>query len=104
MMRLTGEEFVRRYLMHVLPPGFMRIRHYGYMANCHRREKLRQIRQCLNAPQEDACSVVASTATARAVESRDPATQSIGKCPRCQRRTLRITANLPKRRLRRACR
>ena len=29
VMRLPGEEFVRRFLLHVLPPGFQRIRHYG---------------------------------------------------------------------------
>ena len=35
-MTLDAIEFVRRFLMHVLPPGFVRIRHYGILANCHR--------------------------------------------------------------------
>ena len=47
VMRLAGEEFVRRWLLHVLPQGLMRIRHYGFLANCHRRRKLAQIRVCL---------------------------------------------------------
>ena len=32
-MTLPGEEFLRRFLLHVLPKGLMRIRHYGYLAN-----------------------------------------------------------------------
>ena len=31
---LDGQEFVRRFLMHILPKGFMRIRHFGYLSNC----------------------------------------------------------------------
>jgi hypothetical protein len=32
-MQLPAEEFIRRFLLHVLPPGFMRIRHYGFLSN-----------------------------------------------------------------------
>ena len=39
-MTLTALEFVRRLLLHVLPTGFMRLRHYGILANRHRHEKL----------------------------------------------------------------
>lgn len=47
VMQLTGLEFIRRYLLHVLPKGFMRIRHFGYLANRCRRKKLSQIKtQC----------------------------------------------------------
>ena len=35
LMTLTAEEFLRRFLLHVLPPGFVRIRHFGFLA--HRR-------------------------------------------------------------------
>jgi Putative transposase len=35
-MTLTADEFIRRFLLHVLPGGFMRIRSYGWLANCHR--------------------------------------------------------------------
>lgn len=44
---LGSGEFIRRFLLHVLPSGFMRIRHYGYLANCHRREKLETCRRLL---------------------------------------------------------
>jgi len=46
-MRLAGEELIRRFLLHVLPKGFMRIRHYGYLANCCRAKRLPDIRQAI---------------------------------------------------------
>ena len=49
IMTLDAIELVRRFLMHVLPSGFVRIRHYGILANCHRREKLKRCRQLLGA-------------------------------------------------------
>ena len=42
MMTLTGEEFMHRFSQHILPAGFVRIRHYGFLAACNRR-KLRSI-------------------------------------------------------------
>ena len=41
IMTITAEEFIRRFLMHVLPKRFMKIRHYGLLANCNRNTKLR---------------------------------------------------------------
>jgi hypothetical protein len=49
-MRLDASEFVRRFLLHVLPSGFQRIRHFGLLANCHREDKLAQCRRLLQAP------------------------------------------------------
>jgi hypothetical protein len=46
-MKLSAIEFVRRFLMHVLPSGFVRVRHYGILANCHRQEKLALCRDLL---------------------------------------------------------
>jgi hypothetical protein len=40
VMTLDGGEFVRRFLIHVLPDGFHRIRYYGFLGNCHRARKL----------------------------------------------------------------
>ena len=48
-MALDAVEFVRRFVMHVLPAGFVRIRHYGLLANRHRREKLAMCRELLGA-------------------------------------------------------
>jgi len=47
VMKLTALEFVRRLLLHVLPTGFQRIRHYGILANRHRQAKLALCRQLL---------------------------------------------------------
>jgi hypothetical protein len=43
-MTLTCVEFIRRFLLHVIPKGFMRIRHYGFLANRNRKTKLAQCR------------------------------------------------------------
>lgn len=48
-MTLSPDEFMRRFLLHVLPAGFHRIRHYGLLANAGRRENLARIRQILGA-------------------------------------------------------
>lgn len=46
-LSLDAGEFIRRYLLHVLPKGFKRIRHYGWLASSCRKKKLLQIRRCL---------------------------------------------------------
>ena len=50
VMRLPAEEFIRRFLLHVLPKGFMRIRHYGLLANRYRTQHLAACRTALDAP------------------------------------------------------
>lgn len=52
VMRLDACEFIRRFLLHVLPSGFRRIRHFGFLANVHRTAKLAKIRKslCTSAP------------------------------------------------------
>jgi hypothetical protein len=47
-MTLDADEFIRRFLMHVLPPGLQRIRYYGLMGNRHREEKLAHCRELLH--------------------------------------------------------
>jgi Putative transposase len=49
IMRLGITEFIRRFLLHVLPTGFRRVRHYGLLANAHRAAKLAQCRRFLAA-------------------------------------------------------
>ena len=50
VMRLDAGEFMRRFLLHVLPDGFHRIRHYGLFANGHRADKLALCRKLLDVP------------------------------------------------------
>lgn len=54
VMSLDTDEFIRRFLLHVLPQGFMRIRHYGFLANCCRKTKLTQIRAAIAEQQSQA--------------------------------------------------
>jgi hypothetical protein len=49
-MTLAPAEFMRRFLLHVLPTGFHRIRHYGLLANAGRRENLARVRALLDVP------------------------------------------------------
>jgi hypothetical protein len=51
VMRLDVDEFIRRFLIHVLPGGFHRIRHYGLFANGARADNIARIRQLLNVPE-----------------------------------------------------
>ena len=46
-MTLSADEFVRRFLMHVLPRGFTRVRYYGFLANRHRSEKIAAARRLI---------------------------------------------------------
>jgi hypothetical protein len=46
-MTLDAVEFIRRFLLHVLPPGLVRIRHFGFLANRVRKQKLIQCRALL---------------------------------------------------------
>jgi hypothetical protein len=48
IMRLKPDEFIRRFLLHTLPDGFHRIRHFGFMANGHRAAKLALCRKLLD--------------------------------------------------------
>jgi len=49
VMTLDADEFIRRYLSHVLPDGFMRIRAFGFLANACKAKNINQIRSLLNA-------------------------------------------------------
>ena len=72
-MTLAAEEFLRRFLQHVLPKGFPRIRYFGWMANRRRRALLPLCRTLLAAPLPAGPSSKAST----------PET-AVWQCPRCQ--------------------
>jgi Putative transposase/Transposase zinc-binding domain len=90
-MTLSAVEFVRRFVMHVLPSGFVRIRHYGMLANRHRREKLAVCRELLGG------------ATASEVEDEEPMPRREGcdavtptrACPVCGAGRLVVIAELP---------
>ena len=79
-MTLPAEEFIRRFLIHVLPNGFHRIRYYGFLSNCHRGRKLERCRELLRmAPVEPAADPPAD------YRDRFEALtgQSLRECPHC---------------------
>jgi len=49
-MTLATDEFIRRFLIHVLPTGFHRIRHYGLLASSSRADNITRARELLNSP------------------------------------------------------
>jgi putative transposase len=53
IMVLPAEEFIRRFLLHILPDGFQRIRYYGFLANRYRKQKLALCRQLLQMRADD---------------------------------------------------
>jgi hypothetical protein len=78
-MALDAVEFIRRFLQHVVPSGFVRIRHYGFLAHRHRADKLAQCRRLLGAEQ---CVAKPSP------ELAEPVRVEVGepwkRCPVCQ--------------------
>ena len=76
-MTLAAHEFIRRFLLHVLPSGFHRIRHYGLFASAARADNIERARQLL-APSK----VSPESATADADSDAEPAS-SFGRCPCC---------------------
>jgi Putative transposase len=59
-MTLQAEEFIRRFLLHVLPEGFQRIRYYGFLANRYRAQKLARCRDLLGMPATEPATSEAS--------------------------------------------
>jgi hypothetical protein len=78
-MELSAEEFLRRFLLHVVPTGFVRIRHYGLLANRTRQDKLARARQLLVIV---AVTPLLSPASAPATDSA-PSLTAAAPCPHC---------------------
>jgi len=80
-MTLQAEEFIRRFLLHVLPEGFQRIRYYGFLANRYRQQKLARCRDLLDTSQpEPAASKVNNDYRDRYEELTG---SSLWQCPVC---------------------
>lgn len=88
-MTVAATEFIRRFLLHVLPTGFMRIRHYGYLANRHRRQKLALCRRLLGEP-PPIQSADDHRPPGDALAAQDEQAAPAVSCPLCQQGQLRI--------------
>ena len=81
---LSADEFLRRFLQHVVPPHFVRIRSFGFLASCHRERKLALIRRLLG--------VQASASACVTPSDEDPdggPVQATPRCPYCGHHVLR---------------
>ena len=81
-MTLAASEFIRRFLQHVLPSGFHRIRYYGFLGNRHRSEKLERCRRFLGTAPPPAPVHHATTDYRDRYEALTGF--SLRTCPRCQ--------------------
>jgi Putative transposase/Transposase zinc-binding domain len=87
VMALAADEFIRRFLLHTLPDGFHRIRHYGFLSNGHRAEKIARCQELLTfgvaAPSDNAD------------ETAQPREGTFDLCPSCGGR-MEILSSLPR--------
>jgi Putative transposase/Transposase zinc-binding domain len=89
-MTLQADEFIRRFLLHVLPSGFMRIRHFGFLANRSRKQKLDRCRVLLNLEPPSTTTRKSARQLMLEVTGCD-----LTLCPACHLGTLVIFAQLP---------
>ena len=91
-LTLDAQEFIRRFLLHVIPEGFMRIRHFGFLANRAKKQNLSRCRELLGL-------------NPALPEIPDRSTQDLlleltgvdlSRCPACKKGTMVIVAELPK--------
>jgi len=88
---LDAQEFIRRFLLHVLPDGFMRIRHFGFLANRSKRQMLPQCRKLLDLDPALPRSCIEST--------KDLLLKITGvdltRCPCCHNGSMLVVGDLP---------
>lgn len=87
-MILAAEEFIRRFLLHVLPDGFQRIRYYGFLANRYRQQKLDLCRRLLNMTQPEPKS---DASTDYRDKYEQLTGQSLKVCPVCHQGQMVVT-------------
>jgi hypothetical protein len=91
-MTLDAHEFIRRFLLHILPDGFMRVRHFGFLANRAKKQALPQCRKLLGLnpalpeiPNQSAHDLL-----------RELTGTDLSRCPRCQKGTMIVVGELPR--------
>jgi hypothetical protein len=93
-MTLTAEEFIRRFLLHVVPEGFHRIRYYGFLCNRHREQKLARCRELLGmAARSLSADERADASDDRCVADME---HSLRECPACHHGHMIVLEVIPK--------
>ena len=89
-MTLKAEEFVRRFLLHVLPKGFVKIRHFGFLANRCRHDKVLLCRELLAASSTGLAGLAGHDS-----HSDEPEADTVDRCPRCNVGSMKPVEILP---------
>jgi len=88
---IDAHEFIRRFLLHILPDGFMRIRHFGFLANRSKKHLLPQCRKLLNLdPHLPRCPIESAKDLMLKITGVD-----LSRCPYCNNGTMIVVAELP---------
>ena len=93
VMQLAPEELIRRFLLHVLPKGLMRIRHYGFLANCCRTKRLGIIREAIAKHEAADQDLDADRQRVTGHPVADGSAPSI-PCPHCKTGILRVVGEI----------
>jgi hypothetical protein len=90
-LTISAVEFIRRFLLHSLPKGFVRIRHYGFLANRNRQANLSAIRKLLG------MTVSAKKAEVASCEQliKQLTGIDITACPNCSKGKMRLVYEIP---------
>lgn len=90
-LTITAVEFIRRFLLHSLPKGFVRIRHYGFLANRYRSTHLAAIRRLMALPEPSDVLVTTVEGLLRQLTGID-----ISVCPCCRKGKMHLFQKIPK--------
>jgi len=90
-LTITAVEFIRRFLLHSLPKRFVRIRHYGFLANRYRSTNLAAIRRLMALPEPSDAPVTTVEGLLRQLTGTD-----ITVCPCCQKGKMHLFQKIPK--------
>ena len=97
--RLSGDEFIRRFLLHILPKGFRKIRHYGLMASTNVPTRLVRARELLAPSEDDPHNLDDPEGDKDAETWEDLLEQLVGEqarlCPRCRKAHMVRVAEIP---------
>ena len=88
---ITAVEFIRRFLLHSLPRGFFRIRHYGFLANRDRKAHLALILRLLKCPHPLKKATSSLQKIMRTLTGID-----ISRCPRCTKGIMQLISYIPR--------
>jgi hypothetical protein len=93
IMTLEADEFIRRFLLHVLPKGLQRIRHFGFLGNRYREHNVAKVRELLGqqpAPDNHPAKDIDYRARYEQLTG-----HSLLQCPACRRGQMLLTQTLP---------